>query len=302
MGQLRQAERRINASDSRPCRLCGASAVPQYSFEPYVLLVCQSCGLGQLDPLPSAEELDRLYSSVAYFEGTDRAGYADYEQHAQEFTLTFRAKARRLLRYGPVRDLLEIGCGPGYFLDAAKREGVARAVGVDRNPWAVEQARRIGCEAHQGSIDTIRQDDKFDAVAMLDVIEHIPDPLPFLADIRTRLRPGGRLLIMTPNLRSLLARVSGRRWVSFKIPEHIYYFTPTSLSDILKRSGFEVVYCRGTGQYVTVDFFLDRLRRIAPRVGGAAEVVARSLRLHQRVIYVTNGSLDVVARAVSPQS
>lgn len=296
MGHLRQAEHRINVHDSPRCRLCGSSTSRRYELAPYSLLVCSRCGLGQLDPLPDAAELERLYSSSAYFENQEGAGYADYERHAAEFALTFRAKMSRLLRYGPVHDLLEIGCGPGYFLATATRAGVTRVVGVDRNPWAIEQARRAGHAAYLGSIDVISPSDRFDAVAMLDLIEHIAEPMPFLEQVRQRLRPGGRLLIMTPNIESLLARISGPRWVSFKIPEHLHYFTHRSLERLLHANGFEVLYSRGTGQYVSVEFFLDRLGRIAPRLAGLIEAPARLLNLMQRVVYVSNGSIDVVAR------
>jgi SAM-dependent methyltransferase len=296
MGHLRQAEHRINVPDSPHCRLCGSATKERYEFAPYTLLVCNACGLGQLDPLPAADALEQLYSSSAYFENQDGAGYADYAQHADEFAMTFRAKMQRLLRYGPVHDLLEIGCGPGYLLEAAKHAGVPRAVGVDRNPWAIEQARRSGHSAYIGSIDVVPPNDRFDAVAMLDLLEHIPEPMPFLAQVRQRLRPNGRLLIMTPNLESLLARISGRRWVSFKIPEHLHYFTPRSLARLLDANGFRVLYSRGTGQYVSVEFFLDRLGRIAPRLRRLIEPPARRLHLLQRVIYVTNGSIDVVAQ------
>lgn len=297
MGDLRQAEHRINVHDGPRCRLCGAPTRRRYRFDPYTLLVCETCGLGQLDPLPAAGELERLYSSAAYFENRDGAGYADYAEHAAEFAMTFRAKMRRLLRYGAVDDLLEIGCGPGYFLEAAKQAGVKRALGVDRNRWAIEQARHAGHSAYVGSIDVVPPDDRFDAVAMLDLLEHIPEPVPFLAEVRRRLRPGGRLLIMTPNIESLLARFSGRRWVSFKIPEHLHYFTHASLARLLEKNGFDVVYSRATGQYVSVEFFLDRLGRIAPRLTRLLGPPARRLHLLQRVVYVSNGSIDVVARA-----
>lgn len=297
MGRLRQAESRINDRSAPQCRVCGAPTAPRFAFEPYVVVVCRNCGLGQLDPIPTADELDRLYSSADYFEGSDRSGYADYAEQRKVFAMTFRAKLQLLLRHGPVADLLEIGCGPGFFLEVAREAGVARAVGVDRNPWAIEIARRAGLDARVGSIEQFDESASFDAVAMLDVIEHIPDPAPFLAAVRRRLRPGGRLLIMTPNLCSTLARFSGRRWVSFKIPEHVLYFTPGSLARVLAQSGFRVLHVRGTGQYVTVAFFLDRLQRIAPRFVRVIAPPLRGLRALDRVIYIPNGSIDVVAAA-----
>lgn len=265
-------------------------------FGEYAVVYCRSCALGRLAPLPTPEVLAALYGSAAYFEGADSVGYASYADDAPQFSLTFRRKLQHLLRFGAVTDLLEVGCGPGYFLAEAKREGIAGLVGVDFNPWAIEQARRHGIEAHVGSLDALPAGRAFDAAVMLDVLEHVTDPFAFLEHVHRLLRPGGRLLIMTPNIRSLLAYVSGRRWVSFKIPEHVYYYSPRSIRLLLARCGFEALSVRGTGQYVTLPFLLSRLQRIVPGVGALRALAERSPRLRDRVLFVTNGSIDVVAR------
>jgi hypothetical protein len=101
---------------------------------------------------------------------------------------------------------------------------------------------------------------------------------------------------MTPNIRSLLARVSGARWVSFKVPEHVRYYSPRGIRLLLTAAGFDVLAVRGAGQYVTVAFFLERLRRLVP---GPARLLARAaaaVGVESRVIFLTNGSIDVMAR------
>lgn len=295
MGRLRYpAEGRNDCADA-PCLACGAPTKPRYTFDPYVVMTCRDCGFGRLDPIPSESVLDRLYASSAYFEGTDRAGYADYSEQVGVFERTFAAKLDLLLRFGPVSRLLEIGCGPGTFLEVARQRGVEGLVGVDRNPWAIERAQAAGFDARVGSIESIPAEHQFDAAVLLDVLEHVRDPGPFLVEVRRRLRPGGRLLIMTPNIASILARVSGRRWVSFKIPEHILYFTPRSIGFVLGDAGFRTRLVRGTGQYATVAFCMDRLSRIAPRLAGWATPALRGLGLLDRVVYIPNGSIDVVA-------
>jgi len=278
------------------CALCRGPLVRRYTFGPRSVMYCRVCQLGQLAPMPTDEELAALYGSQQYFEGTDRVGYTDYHADAPQFVRTFRNKLQKLLSSGPVRDLLEVGCGPGYFLLEARHAGIAGVVGVDRNPWAIDEVRRHGLEAHVGSLDVLAADRTFDAVVMLDVLEHITEPVPFLAEIRRRLRPGGRVFIMTPNIRSLLAQVSGQRWVSFKIPEHVFYYSPHSIRLLLERCGFELLSACGTGQYVTVAFFLDRLRRLVPRLTAGLDAAARPLHLRDKVVFVTNGSIDVVAR------
>ena len=284
-------------SDGSACLLCRGPQVRRYRLGMRWLAYCRACQLGQLTPLPDEEELATLYASSQYFSGTDRVGYADYASDAPQFARTFRTKVQTLLRYGPVHDLMEIGCGPGYFLHQALAAGVPRAVGVDRNRWAVNEARQSGLEVYLGSLEAVPRERTFDAAVMLDLLEHITQPVAFLADVRARLRPEGRILITTPNIRSLLARGSGRRWVSIKVPEHVYYYSPRSIRRLLESAGFAVLSVRGAGQYVTVAFLLSRLHRLAPRLTGVLRVGAHTLGLAQRVLFVTNGSIDVVARA-----
>ncbi len=289
---------RLSPTDDDACALCGGAQRQRYDLDSHRLLYCARCRLGQLSPLPTEDELRALYASPRYFGGGgDAVGYADYAADEAQHARSFRARLRALLRHGPITDLLEIGCGPGLFLLEARRLGVPNVVGVDPNPWAVEHAHARGVEAYVGSVDTIDASRRFDAVAMLDVLEHVVAPLPFLAAARARLRPGGRLLIMTPDIRSLLARLSGRRWVSLKVPEHVRYYSRRSVRTLLDRAGFDVLAVRAAGQYVTVAFFLSRLERLVPAPARALRTIARALALDGRVVFLTNGSIDVIARA-----
>jgi len=288
------------SSAADACFLCGGPQRTRSTLAARRVLYCPRCEIGQLAPLPTDEELAALYASEAYFRGGDAVGYADYAGDAAQHGRSFRRQAAWLLRHGAVADLLEIGCGPGLFLAEAARLGVARPIGVDLNPWAVQAARVRGLDVRVGSIDVLPTEPRFDAVVMLDVLEHVRAPLPFLAEVRARLRPDGRLLVMTPNIRSLLARVSGARWVSLKVPEHVRYYSPRGIRLLLAAAGFEVLAVRAAGQYVTVAFFLDRLRRLVP---GPARLLARAaaaLGAESRVIFLTNGSIDVIARPDIP--
>jgi 2-polyprenyl-3-methyl-5-hydroxy-6-metoxy-1,4-benzoquinol methylase len=258
-------------------------------------MYCAACALGQLAPLPTDAELATLYDSPGYYEGDDTVGYAGYAADAPQLRRTFASKLAWLARSGPLDALAEIGCGPGYLLQVAREAGIRELVGVDHNPWAVEQVRAAGIAAHRGSVEALPAGRRYDAIAMLDLLEHVPAPVPFLREVATRLKPGGRLLVMTPNIRSLLARLSGRRWVSFKVPEHVVYYSPKSIRLTLARAGFEATAIRSATQYVTVAFALDRFARLVP---GARAISAalRPLGLERRVIPVTNGSIDVIAR------
>src|SRR6266404_5115642 len=230
-------------ASSDACMLCDGPQRVRWDLGSHRLLYCARCALGQLSPLPSDDELQTLYASEAYFADGSGVGYADYTADAPRHARSFRFRLEWLLRSGPVEDLLEIGCGPGLFLVEAQRLGVRRVVGVDPNPWAVAQARAHGVDAHVGSVEAIDTGDRFDAIVMLDVLEHVRAPLPFLAAVRARLRPGGRLLVMTPNIRSLLARVAR-----------------------------------------------------------ALQGVVRAVGIDGRAVFVTNGSMDVIARPANAEA
>jgi site-specific recombinase len=83
--------------------------------------------------------------------------------------------------------------------------------------------------------------------------------------------------------------------VSLKVPEHVRYYSPRSIRRLLARSGFDVVALRGAGQYVTVAFFLDRLGRLLPRTAAVLARLAAAGRAERHVIFLTNGSIDVIA-------
>jgi SAM-dependent methyltransferase len=279
------------------CLLCGELSPPRHAFASHELRYCSRCRLGQLAPLPTDTELAALYGTRDYYECSDLVGYAGYVEAAPQLRRTFAAKLAWLRRSGPIASLAEIGCGPGYLLEVARDLGIRDLAGVDRNPWAVEQARAQGLDVRRGSVEVLPAAGRYDAIVMLDLLEHVPAPIPFLRAVRAHLHPHGRLLIMVPNIRSLLARVSGPRWVSVKIPEHVLYYTRRSMRLTLDRAGLETTAMRAATQHVSLAFLLDRLGRLAPRASACARAPIRLLGLEHRVLPVTNGSLDVLARA-----
>jgi 2-polyprenyl-3-methyl-5-hydroxy-6-metoxy-1,4-benzoquinol methylase len=140
--------------------------------------------------------------------------------------------------------LLDVGCGLGFFLDRARRRGW-EVQGVDTSPAWVEHAnsligaRLVQCTSvERASLAA----GSFALVTVWDVIEHIFDPVPFLAHLRTLLAPGGRLFIRTPNIAYCYPVYAGRRWllghdVELGPTNHVVYFTAATMRDALGRAG-----------------------------------------------------------------
>jgi 2-polyprenyl-3-methyl-5-hydroxy-6-metoxy-1,4-benzoquinol methylase len=155
-----------------------------------------------------------------------------------------------LLAPGPGMRVLDVGCGSGVFADqVARTEGVS-VMAVDANADAVRFATstygRPGLEVRRGHVDELDLADRsFDRISFLEVIEHVHEPQAraALADFARLLRPGGRLVISTPNARSAWPLIEWALDRSRLLPtmegeQHVAAYTPESLRTLVEQAGF----------------------------------------------------------------
>lgn len=160
-----------------------------------------------------------------------------------------RQRARRTLtRAGAILGkpieglrLLDVGCSSGGFIAAAASLG-AKAEGVEPMPGPAAAAKAAGLTVHQGFLEQLPlPPHSFDIVSLLEVIEHVPDPLALLAACRRVLVPGGLVVIRTGNAASWTVAFMGPRWDYFcPAIGHISFFNPCSIGLLAWRSGFDL--------------------------------------------------------------
>jgi SAM-dependent methyltransferase len=278
------------------CALCGPGPRQRvlHEFPPYGVVACEGCGLVFLSPRPTEAAALAIYQDPAYYDSeTEGHGYDEYLEVRQNWLRTFRRRLGQIRRHKPAGRVLDVGCGPGFFLDAAVEMGYD-AWGIDPSAYGVALAgERHGQRVRVAVLETADfEPASFDLVVASDAFEHVYSPGRFLEAAHRLLRPDGVLAITTPDPTSLLARVSGRGWVSFKIPEHVYYWSPATLRRALAPD-FETREVSSAGQYATAGFLLRRLLRLGPRPPAPLRGL---LALLNRVsVYTNNGSLTVVA-------
>ena len=143
---------------------------------------------------------------------------------------------------------LDVGCSTGYLASRLQERG-ATVVGLDLDDRAAEQARRFCESVHVGDVETMElpfEAGSFDAIVAGDVIEHLRDPGAFLARIRPLLRPGGRLVLSTPNIANWAMRLSllfGRfRYTEWGLLDrtHTHLFTRKTLRECLETAGYRI--------------------------------------------------------------
>jgi SAM-dependent methyltransferase len=139
--------------------------------------------------------------------------------------------------------LLDVGCSIGLFLDLARSRGWD-GVGIEFAPRALAYAReQYGLEVLDVPLEEAGfEDESFDAVGLLSVLEHTNEPRRMLGDVARVLRPGGAVYVVVPNVESLACRVLHERARTFDGRNHLVYFSPATLRDCFDRSGFDVPY------------------------------------------------------------
>lgn len=203
-----------------------------------------NCGLTFVYPQPTEEQLRGYYSSYITHEtpvfdpqtSTGRQGLKGLLKRS-------RAHQRRELLFLDKMQpgkVLEIGCGNGTNLITLQRQGWD-VMGQEIDPPAVVQARRLGIEVHDGDLATLPADRTFDAVILVHVIEHLLEPLDILRNARARLVPGGRLVLVTPNPKSLGFRLFGRFWLPLAQPFHVRLYKLSTLQAIAEKAGFRCI-------------------------------------------------------------
>lgn len=219
------------------CFACGGEHVSIISLAEgrFRLGRCNTCGLQWLLEPPAGDELSALYASGFYEPAAARGGRLTRELHRLNNTIRLRA-----LGGVPPGRLLDVGCGKGWFLAAARDAGW-QVVGVEFAPAAAASASLAhGVEVIPGDFLEVPLDGVFDAITMWHVLEHLPDPAAAIARAAEVLAPGGRLLVSVPNIDSLQARLGGEHWFHMDLPRHLFHFGPRSLSAIAERGGLRV--------------------------------------------------------------
>lgn len=250
---------------TRPCPVCAAplgerwaSAVDveyETTADRFDYLICSSCDLLAIDPVPSERLLEiyppDYYSFAAGDDGLrDRAGLVA--------GIVARAKAaldrrtfRRVLEFAGTRSprILDVGGGTGEIaaaLVAAAARGASATV-VDFDPESTAVAARRGLDVATCRFEEFETDARYDVILMLNLIEHVEDPIGTMRRAGELLTPNGVVWIQTPNFRALDARIfRHRNWAGLHCPRHWAIFSRAGLERALGRAQLAPLWLRPT--------------------------------------------------------
>jgi SAM-dependent methyltransferase len=200
----------------------------------FLVVACTQCGLGATLPRLDDEALARYYPD----EYPAHGGSAGQWRHAWRHVKFRLGPLRHLLEVPPGR-ALDVGCGNGAFGEWLIGHGWS-VVGVDPSPTACAVASARGLEMHCGTLDSVDLgDERFDAVILSHVLEHLDDPVRGLAAAGKLARPGAAVFVAVPNFGGWQRRRFGDRWFHLDLPRHRHHFTRRSLASALELAELE---------------------------------------------------------------
>lgn len=232
------------------CIVCGSEY--RESFLP-MLIKCQECDHVCADLVLDDKKLAKLYKKFYFFGGE----YSNYLADKKVLQKNFRLRLDVLQNFtNPKRHkyLFEIGSAYGFFLDIAKGH-FDIIKGIDISEDAVCYAHgKLNLDVIQG--DFLKEDFGdliFDVVCMWDTIEHLRDPHLYIQKISAHMKSGSLLAITTGDIESLNARIKKDKWRLIHPPTHIHYFSKKTLSILLHKNNFDIVYMRYGGFYRSIE-------------------------------------------------
>jgi len=222
------------------CFRCGLPGEKRWDLDPFALVDCPDCSQAFMSPRLNEAGRMALYGNAKYFDdGVYRNTGAQAMQ--RRWSVGRLDLIERHLGDRDDRQIFEVGCAYGMFLEAARDRGFGLG-GLEYSAVAAAKAsERLGVNIHVGEVVSLPATEDYDAVAFWDVIEHVPDPGAFLAAAAGLTKPGGVVAFSCPNFDSLPARLLRTKWWTLKPHKHIWHFRKKDLRRMVREAGLEMI-------------------------------------------------------------
>jgi cyclopropane fatty-acyl-phospholipid synthase-like methyltransferase len=262
------------------CPGCGNASAHLSRLGPTLLKRCRACNLVYVSPRLSESVREQMYrqnpSSMTSERNINlRHLMADRLQNMHREMLPFTRGPRS------AASLLEVGSGWGHFLQLCRPHyGEVEGIELSRDQAAHARER---FDLKISSVDVLRDGwpQRHDFIVAWELIEHLSQPLEFLRWAHDTLEPGGQLILSTPNYDSLYRRLLGKHWFYYIPSQHLVYFSPRTMKDLLREAGFKDVAIQTSGRSLLRERWNNhnRINRKQP----AREQWLQTLRIREKI-------------------
>ena len=218
------------------------------------MFICTSCHHGYTHPLPDTTTLSKFYEQAPIDQSfiQEEPGRRRTAQKVIKRIQSINASGKKLI---------DLGCGPGLFVSEANNASYETS-GIESSTWAHTFATKTL------TLPNIMHNDldsafnlppqSFDIITAFDLIEHLIIPRRLIQAAKHLLKPGGLLVLTAPRFDSLAAKSLGNKWHAL-FPEHLHYFSTTSLNHLLTASNFSITKLHSHTRYFSPNYLLTRI-------------------------------------------
>lgn len=240
----------MNTVHYNNCPVCDSAAINplltvkdhSVSKEDFVIWQCSHCSLRFTQDMPDEELIGKYYQSPDYIShtNTNRGLINKLYQRIRKHTLHQKANLiiDETVKKG---NILDLGAGTGAFLNTMKQKGW-KIVGIEPDEGAKLQAKNLfHLELSETHILNQLPEHSFDAITLWHVLEHVHPLHSYVEQLKTLLKPNGKIFIAVPNYQSLDNSIYKLYWAAYDVPRHLYHFTPNSINALMKQHGLKVI-------------------------------------------------------------
>ncbi|NJO16919.1 MAG: class I SAM-dependent methyltransferase [Thioploca sp.] len=213
---------------------------------------CQECGFRQCNGL---EQVLNFYEQLE-----DK----DYEASRAERAIQARRILQTVSVYRPSGRLLDIGAGSGILVEEAQKLGYI-AQGIEPSKWLCDKAIERELSVHHGTLPHMNINPPYDVITLIDVIEHVSNPMELLRNIHQLMTKESIGIVVTPDVGSLTARLMGYRWWHYRIA-HIGYFNQKTLNLALVNANLRLLFVLRPKWYFSMPYLIKRINIYLPRL------------------------------------
>jgi len=263
------------------------------SEESFSISKCSNCYFLFTNPRPDQQHIGQYYNSKNYISHQDASSNLTNFIYKLVRKFTLRQKVGWINENAKAKGrLLDFGCGTGYFLKAAEKDGW-KVVGYEPNPTASSIAvKKSNLRVHV-ELANLENEKKFDAITLFHVLEHVHDLEGTLQLILSKLKQRGNLYIAVPNHDSYDATLYKESWAALDVPRHLYHFTTATMETLAKQYNLKIKAVKPMlfdSYYVSVlsEGYTDNKNKIinAIKNGYKSNLIAKKEKNYSSLLFV----------------
>ena len=221
----------------RECPLCdGNDKKKIFQKDGFDHYKCKNCFFIYVNPILKDEKLHNLYlDETSYNNVLTNKLQIDLDKKRFNYCLSLIEK-----KCESIGRILDIGAGPGIFLETAKDRGW-EPTAIEFNSFCIERIEKLGIRCIKQPVEESKlPHNSFECITLWAVLEHLQNPKDTLKHIHNLLKPNGVLLLLVPNVKSLAARILHEKCITFAGDSHINFFDNETLKKIQELCGFQI--------------------------------------------------------------